>query len=204
MDRRAHWNQVYETKADDEVSWYEASPAASLSRIRDCGLPSDSAIIDIGGGTSRLVDALAAVGFSDLTVLDVSAAALARARDRFAGEARVHWIEADITTFAPSRAYDLWHDRAAFHFLTDPADRHAYGRVAQRAVAPGGWVVIGAFAPDGPERCSGLAVQRHDDDSFAQTLGPRFVHVDGDAVEHITPSGGIQRFHFSRFRRVDP
>lgn len=204
MDRKTHWDRVYDSNADDEVSWYEPTPEASLARIRACDLPPDAAILDVGGGTSRLVEALSEAGFRDLAVLDVSAAALSRARERFAGEAAVEWIEADVTEFVPARPYDLWHDRAAFHFLTDAADREAYGRVASRAVRPGGWLVIATFALDGPTRCSGLDVERHDGASIGRALGPCFRLVDGHAVEHVTPAGTVQRFHFARFRRAEP
>src|SRR5579872_1306661 len=162
-EREKHWERVYSTKREREVSWFEENPAPSLDLIALAGARRQSAIIDIGGGASRLVDRLIVQGYEDLTVLDVSAAALAVAKARIGEKAdRVHWLVADVTTWAPSRVYDLWHDRAAFHFLTDPADRAAYVARLRRALRPGGCAIIGGFAPDGPERCSGLPVARYD------------------------------------------
>ena len=201
--RHSHWEKVYQTKGDRDVSWFEESPRVSLDLIRATGVPTSTSIIDIGGGASRLVDALLDEGFEDITVLDLSEKALATSRARLgAASAHVQWIAADVTIWEPSRTYDVWHDRAAFHFLTDATDRAAYAERVSRAVRPGGHVIIGTFAPDGPERCSGLPVVRHDATSLGKVLGPSFALVESRHHAHDTPAGAIQLFQFSRFRRL--
>jgi len=203
FDRTAHWQAVYTTKAENEVSWFQENPATSLRLIADANASADSAIIDIGGGASRLVDALLAQGFRSLAVLDVSAAALEAAKTRLGpASADVEWIVADVTKWRPAKSYDIWHDRAAFHFLTEAADREAYVDRLKSAIAPGGQVIIGTFAPDGPQKCSGLVVQRYDAASLAEALGSSFELIDNLADAHRTPWGAIQHFQFSRFRRI--
>jgi SAM-dependent methyltransferase len=202
-DRTAHWQAVYTSKGEDEVSWFQENPSTSLRLITDAKASSYSAIIDVGGGASRLADALIARGFRSLAVLDISAAALDAAKARLGpGSADVDWIVADITTWQPARTYDIWHDRAAFHFLTTAADRDAYVDRLKSATAPGGQVIIGTFALDGPEKCSGLSVQRYDAKRLADVLGSSFELADNFAEAHRTPWGAIQHFQFSRFRRV--
>jgi trans-aconitate methyltransferase len=202
-DRKSHWERVYATKTETEVSWYQADPAPSLETLARAGADRRSAVIDVGGGTSSLVDRLIHGGYEDVTVLDVSAAALAAARARL-GEAgrKVHWLVADATEWAPERRYDVWHDRAAFHFLVDPEDRAAYVERLREALPPGGRAIIATFAPDGPERCSGLPIMRYDGPSLAAALGPNFVLLESRRHDHLTPSGAVQRFQFSVFRRV--
>ena len=203
FDRQAHWQQVYTGKDDQTVSWFEAVPQVSLDLIHATSVGPDAAIVDIGGGASRLVDALLADGFRDLTVLDLSGEALEKTKARLGARgASVTWLEADVTTWQPARLYDLWHDRAALHFLTDPGDRTAYAERVTRAVRPGGHVIIATFAPDGPERCSGLPVVRHDAASLAALLGPSFELIEARRHDHTTPAGAVQRFQFSRFRRA--
>jgi ubiquinone/menaquinone biosynthesis C-methylase UbiE len=202
-DRTSHWEKVYATKAEGEVSWFQENPTTSLRLIRDAGASPDSRIIDIGGGASRLVDALVDQGFHALSVLDISASALETAKTRLgAAEAKVEWIVADVTKWTPAKSYDIWHDRAAFHFLTELADRDAYIDRTRSVVGPGGQVIIGTFALDGPEKCSGLPVQRYDSRSLAEVLGPAFQLADDHTEAHRTPWGSIQHFQFSRFRRV--
>jgi SAM-dependent methyltransferase len=200
-NRQAHWENVYTTKGEKEVSWFQDTAAPSLELIALTRLPVDAAIIDIGGGASRLVDDLLAREFRRLTVLDLSAAALASAKERL-GEsgAEVRWVIADVTKWEPKQTCDLWHDRAAFHFLTDHADQSAYVDRIKRAVKPGGYVIIGTFAPDGPERCCGLPIVRHDADTLAKILGSDFVLTDTRRHDHAAPWGAIQRFQFSTFR----
>ena len=203
-DRSAHWDNVYGTKRETEVSWYQASPATSLAMIRAANLDHRAAIIDVGGGASHLVDALLQDGHRDVAVLDLSANALDVARKRLGAAASVvDWIVADATTWRPARTYDLWHDRAAFHFLTDPRDRAAYIERLRSAVAAGGHVIIATFAPDGPEKCSGLPVQRHDGASLQMELGTEFELVETRRETHHTPWDSTQAFQFSRFRRRD-
>ncbi|MGJ4930343.1 class I SAM-dependent methyltransferase [Bradyrhizobium sp. HKCCYLS2038] len=200
-DRAAHWQTVYATKAETEVSWYQNEPATSLRLIRESGAGPSSRIIDIGGGASRLVDALLVAGYRALTVLDISEAALAAARHRLGAAATaVDWIAADVTSWMPHANYDVWHDRAAFHFLTEANDRAAYVARLSSAVAPGGVVIIGTFAPDGPEKCSGLPVVRYDAAALAATFGDAFVLEDSCTEAHRTPWGSVQQFQFCRFR----
>src|SRR6266478_1511051 len=201
LSRQHHWEKVYTTKGESEVSWFQETPALSLELIELVGAMQNSAIIDIGGGASRLVDNLVSRGFEDVTVLDLSAAALASARSRIGDIAnRVTWITADVTIWEPSRTYDVWHDRAAFHFLTERNDQAAYVARLRRALRVGGHAIIGTFALDGPERCSGLMVSRYDAKTLAATLGEGFELIDTLRHEHTTPWGVTQRFQFSTFR----
>jgi SAM-dependent methyltransferase len=200
--RQAHWQNVYTKKGENEVSWFQENPAPSLELIAQVGATSTSAIIDIGGGASRLVDNLVELDFENITVLDLSEAALEAAKDRLGGRAaRVQWIVADATVWEPREAYDIWHDRAAFHFLTEERDRAAYIARLEGALKVGGHAIIATFALDGPERCSGLAVVRYDPVSLGQTLGRTFQLVDTRRHAHATPWGSNQSFQFSVFRR---
>lgn len=200
--RQTHWDTIYSTKAPDAVSWYEAIPQVSLELIRATGLALDAPIIDVGGGASRLVDALLEVGYSDLTVLDVSAAALEASRLRLGEHSeRVERVVADITNWQPDRRYNCWHDRAVFHFLTDAEDRQRYVDCLTRALSTDGHAIIATFALDGPEQCSGLPVVRYDAATLATTLGDAFELVEYRAIEHITPWGAVQRFQVSHLRR---
>ncbi|MCL6249769.1 class I SAM-dependent methyltransferase [Altererythrobacter sp. KTW20L] len=200
-DRKSHWEDVYTTKADDSVSWFEDSPALSVSLITRAA-PARGAAIDIGGGGSRMPEALLDLGFTDVACLDLSAAALDVARQRM-GEAagRVRWIVADIAAWQPDRQYDLWHDRAVFHFLTRPEDQAHYAAAVAKGLAPGGIAIIGTFAPDGLERCSGLPVMRHDGHSLSAILGPGFTLLSELRHDHVTPGGMVQKFQFSTFRK---
>ena len=203
LNRQAHWQRVYKEKGENQVSWFQERPTISLELIEAAGLDRSSAIIEIGGGASRLVDVLGETGYRDLTVLDISESAVSIAKMRL-GEraAMVKWIVADVTQWQPTRSYDLWHDRAAFHFLTDESDRSAYIDRLTKAVRPGGHAIIGTFALDGPERCSGLPVVRYDATQLSATLTPAFALVDMRRDDHKTPWGAIQHFQFSVFRRV--
>jgi SAM-dependent methyltransferase len=194
---------VYTTKPSAEVSWYQAEPTRSLALLREIGAGPATSILDVGGGDSTLVDAVVAAGLGRVTVLDISGAALARARARLGERAAdVTWVEADVTRAAlPAHAFDVWHDRAVFHFLTQPQDRASYAGVAAAAVRPGGTVLMATFAPDGPARCSGLEVARYSPEGLAQELGDAFTLVRGFADVHHTPSGSEQRFTVAVFRR---
>lgn len=196
MQSKNHWEQVYATKPATEVSWYQPHATHSLDLIRGIGLAPDAAIIDVGGGASMLVDDLLAHGYRDLSVLDLSGEALAIARGRLGQRAdTVQWIEADATSAGlPLRYFDVWHDRAVFHFLTDEADRRAYVTQVMLAVKPGGHVIVAAFAPDGPTQCSGLPVVQYDPDSLHGEFGPAFKLVGHDDESHVTPAGRVQHF----------
>ena len=182
---------------------FKRSRTFRLDLIRATGVKATASIIDIGGGASRLVDTLVDEGFKAVTVLDLSEKALATSKARLGARgANVQWVVADITTWEPSQTFDVWHDRAALHFLTDPKDRAAYAERVSRAVRPGGHVIIGTFAPDGPERCSGLPVVRHDAATLGKLLGHSFELIESRRHDHQTPAGATQRFQFSRFRRI--
>jgi SAM-dependent methyltransferase len=200
-ERESHWQGVYTTKAEDAVSWFEESPDLSLALLDEAGLDASHAVVDIGGGASRLVDALLARRQHWVSVLDLSQAALDTARSRVPADAAVDWIVSDVTEWHPDRRYDFWHDRAAFHFLTAPADQAAYVEVVRHALQPGGAVIIGTFAPDGPEKCSGLPVARHDSESLSHILGEDFALIAQRRHDHVTPWGSVQKFQFSTFRQ---
>jgi ubiquinone/menaquinone biosynthesis C-methylase UbiE len=201
VERKDHWQRVYSEKAESEVSWFQQHPALSLELIKSAHLPPDARIIDVGGGASRLVDHLLAAEYRNLTVLDVAEEALAQAQRRLGPAVSVvDWVVADITRWRPDVAYDVWHDRAVFHFLVEPEERAAYLRTLRRAVRSGGAVVIGTFALEGPERCSGLPVVRYSPQSLTRELGEGFELLESATEAHQTPSGKIQHFQFSRFR----
>jgi 2-polyprenyl-3-methyl-5-hydroxy-6-metoxy-1,4-benzoquinol methylase len=202
-NRKAHWETVYTTKDENEVSWFQENPAPSLELIDLVPPTPESAIVDIGGGASRLVDKLVVRGFSRVTVLDISEAALEAAKARLGERAsQVQWIVADVTKWCPTQTFDVWHDRAAFHFLVDPVDRSAYVTRLKQAIKPGGHVIIGTFAIDGPEKCSGLPVNRYDAASLAKELGEGFELMESRRQDHSTPWKSAQRFQFCIFRRT--
>jgi SAM-dependent methyltransferase len=203
LDRQVHWQNVYATKDERAVSWFQENPEISIDLIRATGVKTTASIIDIGGGTSRLVDGLLENGFEVVAVLDLSEKALATSKARLGARGvDVCWIVADITIWEPLQTYDVWHDRAALHFLTEPEDRAAYAERVSRAVRPRGHVIIGTFAPDGPERCSGLPIVRHDAATLGELLGPSFELIESRRHAHQTPAGATQKFQFSRFRRI--
>lgn len=203
FDPQAHWQGVYGSKDETEVSWFEQTPAISLNLVQRSAAHKDTSIIDIGGGASRLVDALLDSGYRAVSVMDLSGNALSIAKMRLgARAAQIEWIEADVTKWEPPQEYNVWHDRAAFHFLTEPSDRRAYVDRLLRGVAADGQIIIGTFALDGPERCSGLPIVRYDANSLKLTLGESFALEETRPYEHGTPWGSIQRFQFSRFRKL--
>lgn len=203
-DRQAHWEGVYSSKGEADVSWFQEAPQPSMDLFKLIGAKPSDAIIDVGGGASRLVDHLNALGHKHITVLDLSSAALKQAEARL-GKASsiVEWIAADASTWSPSSSYDIWHDRAAFHFLTEPEQQLSYMDRVRSALRPGGHVVIGTFAPDGPEKCSGLPVARHNAKSLGEHLGDSFALLDTRNYEHLTPWASKQKFQFSTFIRLN-
>lgn len=198
--RRDHWRRVWGARSPDQVSWYQPEPRVSLELIAAAGVAKDAGIIDVGGGASVLVDRLLDLGYTNLAVLDIAGAAMQVSQGRLgARAAAVAWHEADVTNFEPPRRYALWHDRAVFHFLTEAGDRRRYVATLRKALTPGGAVVIAAFAPDGPPRCSGLDVMRHDERSLAAELGEDFELREVRRETHRTPSQAEQRFIYCRF-----
>ncbi len=203
-DARSHWDSVYRATAADQVSWYRRHLERSLAFIEAVAPDRAAAIIDVGGGESTLVDDLLARGYRNITVLDVAPSAIAGAKARLGAAARrVHWLLADITEVElPAQRYDVWHDRAVFHFLTRPEDRAAYGRQALRAVGPRGHVVVATFGPEGPDKCSGLPVVRYDVNHLHDEFGAAFRLIDSATELHRTPTGVVQQFTYC-FCRVD-
>ncbi|MGF6275644.1 2-polyprenyl-3-methyl-5-hydroxy-6-metoxy-1,4-benzoquinol methylase [Massilia sp. UYP11] len=204
MDQRLHWETVYRSKAPDAVSWYAPHLNTSLALIERSAGARSAAIIDVGGGQATLVDDLLARGCTDVSVLDISAEAISVARARLGAQAdRVAWLVADITqTTLPERRYDVWHDRAVFHFLLEPAQRAAYVRQVARAMRPGGSVIVATFGPEGPTTCSGLDIVRYDADGLHDEFGPAFRLVESRTELHRTPFGTTQQFVYC-FCRVE-
>jgi len=203
LDRAAHWENVYQTRQTNEVSWFEAEPIASLDLIQRAA-PLGGRIIDVGGGASFLVDRLVANAKWDVTVLDISSAAIVHARNRLGQSAqRVNWICADIVETMLLGTYDVWHDRAVFHFLTNPQDQKAYLERLNDSLKPGGHFVVAAFAPEGPEKCSGLPVCRYDVHGLETVLGNRYSLTNNRAYRHVTPAGKTQHFTLAVFQKTD-
>lgn len=200
FDRKAHWENAWSAKQAHEVSWYQEVPQVSLSLIKKAGLDYDAPLIDVGGGASLLVDHLLQAGYRDITVLDISRAALDKARQRLGEQARrINWIEEDITCFRPDRRFALWHDRAVFHFLVEADDRERYVEVLHRGLLPRGQAIIASFALDGPRKCSGLDIVQYDAQGLQSTLGGDLQLLEQAAEEHLTPAGHSQKFVFFRF-----
>jgi len=201
--RRDHWEAVFREKSEDEVSWFQQRPSTSLAMIAKTGADKSARIVDVGGGASRLVDALLDEGYRNVAVLDVASSALARARERLGGRAdRVQWVVSDLLVWSPDTTLDVWHDRAVFHFMTRPEERAGYLATMRRALAPGGHAIIATFATNGPEKCSGLPVRRYDPEGLAAELGAEFRLIESASEEHPTPAGKMQAFQYSRFRRA--
>ncbi len=193
-DRAGHWDSTYADRGTTGVSWFQPAPTPSLHMIDVLGIAPTAKVIDVGGGAASLVDQLIARGFTDLTVLDISEVALTAARARVGDQAAVSWVHEDVLTWRRRHQFNLWHDRAVFHFLVDPADQQRYLETLRAALAPAGAVVIATFAPDGPDRCSGLPVARYSADDLTVLLGNAFTVVDTSREEHTKPTGARQPF----------
>ncbi len=200
-DRFQHWDSVYRTRESDTVSWFQAEPTVTLELVELLGIPHDAAIVDVGGGASRLVDRLLAADYTDVTVLDLSPAALAVSQARLGDATDVEWIAEDLLTWEPARRYDLWHDRAVLHFLSGE-DVANYRALLERSVAPGGCVILGTFAPDGPEQCSGLPITRYSAADLVHFLAPTFAVIEERHELHTTPSGTTQSFAWVAAKRA--
>lgn len=202
VDTHQHWEQVYQTKPADTVSWYQRHPQTSLQYILESRVPLDAPLLDVGGGASTLVDHLLERGHTDLSVLDIAPQALAQAQARLGAKARhVHWLAEDVTRFVPARHYALWHDRAVFHFLREAEAKAAYLAAARRSLTPGGTLILATFAADGPARCSGLDVARYDADALYACFQADFERMASGHEVHVTPWGSEQAFTYLRLRR---
>jgi SAM-dependent methyltransferase len=202
-DRKKHWEYIYQTKSLEQVSWFQPTPETSLAFFRQFGVPKTAKIIDIGGGDSFLVDHLLDLGFTNISVLDISAAAIERAKVRLGERAqRVQWIVADVTAFKPEESYDFWHDRAAFHFLTDENEISTYLNTAGQSLAPDGVLVIGTFSEQGPKKCSGIDIKHYSETSMTDRLKSFFEKITCITVDHKTPFDTIQNFVFCSFRKL--
>lgn len=196
-DKKTHWERIYGDKAPHEVSWFQPQPTLSLQLIKDIQLPQNAAIIDVGGGSSVLVDHLLAEGYTDLSVLDISAKALAYAQNRLGEKAsQVSWYEKDVTQFVPDRRFSLWHDRAVFHFLTEKSDRVSYVEILKRTLVLGGHLIIAAFALGGPSKCSGLDIVQYDAEKLISELGEAFKLIAHKTEIHTTPTNLEQKFAY--------
>lgn len=200
---REHWEKIYSSKKSNEVSWTQDIPATSLQFLHSFNLSKNASIIDIGGGESKLVDFLLEEGFTDITVLDISAHALQHAKDRLGAKAsRVHWIVSDINDFIPSRRYDVWHDRATFHFLTAANQIKKYITLAASTIHSNGFMAIGTFSENGPTKCSGLAIRQYSERTLEKTLHADFKKVRCITEDHVTPFNTIQNFLFCSFKKA--
>jgi SAM-dependent methyltransferase len=203
MDRTEHWDRIYERRSPREVSWYERTPAVSIRRVREAVGGGARSLLDVGAGAATLVDEALELKLHRIAVLDISERALQASRERLGTRAdHVEWLVGDVTALDEVGMFDIWHDRAVFHFLTDAFDQERYVSLCERTVAPGGIAIVATFAPDGPGMCSGLPVQRYDASGLAERCGPRFELLDSESHLHLTPRGVEQRFIYASFRRV--
>jgi len=203
FDRQKHWENIYQTMQQNEVGWFQQTPETSLGFFTKYNASKKAKIIDIGGGDSFLVDHLLDMGYKDITVLDISEAALDRAKQRIGDRAtNVKWIVADVATFKPTEKYDFWHDRAAFHFLTQEPEISNYLNTAQQYINPTGILVIGTFSEQGPKKCSGIEIKQYTETTMTDRLKLFFEKIKCITVDHKTPSDGIQNFVFCSFRKL--
>jgi len=202
FDRKNHWEQIYQTKKPDEVSWYQPTPVTSLSFFEQYDVPKEAKIIDIGGGDSFLVDHLLNRGYKDITVLDISESSLERAKSRLGDRSGlVKWIVEDAATFEPTERYDFWHDRAAFHFLTKEDEIQNYINTVQQSINHSGILVLGTFSEQGPKKCSGIEIKQYSETSMTELLKVSFEKIKCITIEHKTPFDTIQQFIFCSFRK---
>ena len=204
FDRKNHWENIYNTKELKDVSWFQVRPETSLDFFKQFNVPINAKIIDIGGGDSLLVDHLLDLGYQDISVLDISESAIERAKVRLGQKAQnVKWIVADAATFVPTEQYDFWHDRAAFHFLTEENEISNYLETAQKSINPKGILVIGTFSEQGPKKCSGIEIKQYSETSMTDRLKIFFEKIKCITVDHITPFDTIQNFVFCSFKKLN-
>jgi SAM-dependent methyltransferase len=201
VSRRERWDHIYETKGPTELSWFQPVPSRSMTMIRDTGVPAEAPIIDVGTGVSSLVDVLLNSDYSNISVLEISTAAIAECRARIGDFAsRVKWIQADVLEWTPKARYYLWHDRAVFHFLTDRAHANTYLDTLRTALVPGGFFVLATYGPEGPDRCSGFDVQRYSIEQLTHLLEDDFELKSYELEDHTTPTGNVQQFLYSTWQ----
>lgn len=204
LDKQLHWETIYQTKPLENVSWYQPIPETSLAFFKNYHIPLDAPIIDIGGGDSFLTDHLLNLGYNDITVLDISAKALARAQERLGDKAnKVSWIVSDITNFKPERKYAVWHDRAAFHFLTEEAEIAQYATIAKQAIETNGKLLIGTFSENGPQKCSGIVIKQYTTKGMQAVFEPAFQLTSSTHIDHPTPFDTVQNFIFCTFEYME-
>ncbi|MBK9182244.1 MAG: methyltransferase domain-containing protein [Ignavibacteria bacterium] len=203
FERKKHWENIYQTKELKDVSWFQPTPETSLDFFKQFNVPTTAKVIDIGGGDSYLVDHLLDLGYQDISVLDISVAAIDKAKQRLGDKAKnVKWIVADAATFKPTEKYDFWHDRAAFHFLTDEQEVSNYLQTAQENINPTGVLVIGTFSEQGPKKCSGIEIKQYSETTMTDRLKEYFEKIKCITVDHKTPFDTIQNFVFCSFRKL--
>jgi len=204
FDRKNHWENIYQTKQLNEVSWFQPTPETSLSFFKTLNIPTTAKIIDIGGGDSFLADHLLDLGYENISVLDISEAALERAKKRLGNRAsKIKWIVADAANFKPTEQYDFWHDRAAFHFLTNDDEVANYVKTVEQAITPNGFLVVGTFSEQGPKKCSGIDIKQYSENSLSQLFTKEFEKLNCFTVEHKTPFDTTQQFVFCSFKKVN-
>ncbi len=202
QERKEHWENIYQTKELTDVSWYQPVPETSLAMIKKLQVSKDSRMIDVGGGDSFLAEFLLNLGYTNITVLDISANAIEKAKKRMGENARkITWIVSDITQFSPTEKYDLWHDRAAFHFLRSENDIESYMKVLNQSIAGKGQIIIGTFSEDGPLKCSGIEIKQYSEESMVKQFQPNFEKTECLQTLHLTPSDTTQNFTFCIFKR---
>lgn len=203
LARKKHWENIYQTKEFENLSWYEPVPETSLNFLKQSNIQKDAKIIDIGGGDSYFADNLLRQGYTDITVLDISENALQKAKKRLGPDAsKIKWIVADAATFKPAEKYHFWHDRAAFHFLTEEEEINHYIQTVQESIEPEGIFVLGTFSKEGPEKCSGISIKQYSESEMTNRLKKYFQKVKCISMEHHTPSGKIQSFIFCSFKKI--
>ena len=202
LNRKNHWENIYQTKKLSDVSWYQPIPETSLTFFKQFEVPKDAKIIDVGGGDSFLVDHLLDLGYQNITVLDISETAIKRAKNRLGDQAEmVTWITEDVSTFTSTQKYDLWHDRAAFHFLTNQSDISNYVEIASRSLHPDGILILGTFSETGPKKCSGIEIKQYSKEGLVETFDSFFTCIECVNIDHKTPFDTIQNFTFCSFRK---
>ena len=204
MSAKSHWEKIYASKRQDEVSWYQPTPEVSLDFINELNIPKDAAIIDVGGGDSYLADNLLAAGFTNITVLDISEVAINKAKQRLGKDAeKINWKVSDINELVTTKKFNCWHDRAAFHFLTTEKQVEKYLNIAQKHISDNGRMIIGTFSASGPEKCSGLPIKQYSEQSLSTALKSWFEKIKCITTDHITPFNTIQNFLFCSFRKIN-